>query len=506
MSQAPKSGVPVLNWKEIALLSKRLTPELADMHVERVFARRHPDHPDGFARSEWVIQFASRRTERAFAFSVRSRSPYFSLPEANAVKPSPHATKSPFDLALSKYLRGARLLSIETPPRERALVLWFRSSSVGSDARLGLVILLIPAMPEALLVEAAPDAADGWKILARSRTLRDEAAVEFFSLPDGSRAPVDPVVRGEWAHDLAKWSAVVEAALKLEAFDLRLLIATRSLRELLKQASDRERQSLEAAANAEREADWQRYGDLLKGSLDSPPPLAGKIREVTDFESGHQVPVPCDPKLSLKDQVEKFYQHAKRKNRRLEEARNRARGFKEAREKFSVLLATSVPPADWKALARLELAAGTAPSLSSPGDGPAPKKPKNGKAWLGKTFQTRDGLQIFVGRSKDENLELTFKHARGNDLWMHVRGKPGAHLVIPLSPGKSAPLETLLDAAQLCLWYSGGEKWGKTEVDYAYKKYVKRIKDSTEASYTHNKTLMVAPEPVRLKRLLDQNG
>jgi hypothetical protein len=31
---------------------------------------------------------------------------------------------------------------------------------------------------------------------------------------------------------------------------------------------------------------------------------------------------------------------------------------------------------------------------------------------------------------------------------------------------------------------------------------VKRIKDSTEASYTHNKTLIVEPEQTRLKRLL----
>jgi len=109
---------------------------------------------------------------------------------------------------------------------------------------------------------------------------------------------------------------------------------------------------------------------------------------------------------------------------------------------------------------------------------------------------------VMVGRSRDENLELTFKHARGNDIWLHVRGRPGAHVVVPLQPGKSAPLETLLDAALLAVYYSGGEKWGKTEVDYTYKKYVKRIKDSTEASYTNNKTLLVDQDASRLKRLL----
>src|SRR6185295_1654847 len=105
---------------------------------------------------------------------------------------------------------------------------------------------------------------------------------------------------------------------------------------------------------------------------------------------------------------------------------------------------------------------------------------------------------------RDENLELTFKHSRGNDIWMHLRGRPGAHVLIPVSSGKSVPLETLLDAAVLTVFYSGGEKWGKTEVDYTPKKHVKRIKDSTEASYTHNKTLLVQPDTARLKRLLSE--
>jgi predicted ribosome quality control (RQC) complex YloA/Tae2 family protein len=89
-------------------------------------------------------------------------------------------------------------------------------------------------------------------------------------------------------------------------------------------------------------------------------------------------------------------------------------------------------------------------------------------------------------------------------MWFHVRGRPGSHAVIPVQPGKSVPLETLLDAANIVIHYSSnGQNWGKTEVDYTFKKYVKRIKDSTEASYTNNKTLIVELDPLRMKRLLD---
>jgi hypothetical protein len=150
----------------------------------------------------------------------------------------------------------------------------------------------------------------------------------------------------------------------------------------------------------------------------------------------------------------------------------------------------------------VEKLAGITPLEKAPTGGPARGKASKGHAWSGKTFFSKEGLPILVGRNKTENLELTFKVARGNDLWMHVRGRPGAHVVIPLNPGKTASLETLLDAATLTLFYSGGEKWGKTEVDYTFKKHVKRIKDSTEASYTHNKTLVLSVEPARMKRLM----
>jgi predicted ribosome quality control (RQC) complex YloA/Tae2 family protein len=106
-----------------------------------------------------------------------------------------------------------------------------------------------------------------------------------------------------------------------------------------------------------------------------------------------------------------------------------------------------------------------------------------------------------VGRNASENLELTFKIARGNDIWLHVKARPGSHTVILLPPNRSASLETLLDAANLCILYSGGRDWGKTEVDYTLRKHVKKIKNQTEVSYSSPKTLSVVLDAARLKRL-----
>ena len=220
-----------------------------------------------------------------------------------------------------------------------------------------------------------------------------------------------------------------------------------------------------------------------------------------DFVTGTEVTIPCDPKLDLKGQIEKFYQLSKRKQRRIQEARSRIENFNEISGSLRQALENQPQSLDWVALEKRELLAGITLGTA----GALTEKPSSKKSlWLGKTFTSKDGLLIYVGRSKDENLELTFKHARGNDLWMHVRGRPGAHVLIPLQARKSAPLDTLLDAATLAIHYSNGQSWGKTEVDYTYKKYVKRIKDSSEVSYTNNKTLLVEPDPTRSRRLLGE--
>jgi predicted ribosome quality control (RQC) complex YloA/Tae2 family protein len=119
----------------------------------------------------------------------------------------------------------------------------------------------------------------------------------------------------------------------------------------------------------------------------------------------------------------------------------------------------------------------------------------------GKQYRSEEGLIILSGRNLAENLEATFKIARGNDLWFHVKGKPGSHTVVLLPPKRTASLETLLDAAEVCILHSGGKDWGKTEVDYTYRKFVKKIKNQTDVSYTHNKTLSVVPNQARLTRL-----
>ncbi|MCO5143379.1 MAG: NFACT RNA binding domain-containing protein, partial [Oligoflexia bacterium] len=117
-------------------------------------------------------------------------------------------------------------------------------------------------------------------------------------------------------------------------------------------------------------------------------------------------------------------------------------------------------------------------------------------------FKSSDGFTIYCGRNQEENRKVTFRLSKGNDLWMHVRGIPGSHVIIKSEKGKSFPLATLLEAAQICVFYSKVKRDKKVEVDYTLKKYVKSIKGTlAEVSYTENKTLLVSLEPDFMKTM-----
>ncbi len=482
--------LPALNWREIARLAGLASGELVGTHVDRVLIADRPGFPDGYLKSEWFLRLGDRRREAVLGFSVRPRACYFMVMPGKGPRQSSAATRSPFDQALSKHLKGRRLTGLRAIERERYLVLEFEGA--GKEPDLWLILALIPALPEAFLVDASSLA-----VLARSRTVRDPARqLERWSWPESGRMAPDLEVREELVSSLEQWSRRVGLELEAEASQRRAERALRVVREKVKSLRARMAQGAEELARADAEPQWGVLGETLKQWLHALPPAEGGAWKLDGVD------VPCGEGRTPSEQMEKFFSLDRRRRRRVEEASSRVRLARESLDRLEPWLAEGV---ELKGrVSELEHAAGLSAPATPTGEAERPKS-KAGTGvpsrWTGKTYFSKEGLPILVGRSREENLELTFKIARGNDLWMHVRGRPGAHLVIPLPSGKSASLETLLDAAQLVILHSGGKNWGKTEVDYTFKKYVKRIKDSSEASYVQNKTLLVAPDPKRLERL-----
>ncbi|HEY5599335.1 MAG TPA: NFACT RNA binding domain-containing protein, partial [Candidatus Manganitrophaceae bacterium] len=121
------------------------------------------------------------------------------------------------------------------------------------------------------------------------------------------------------------------------------------------------------------------------------------------------------------------------------------------------------------------------------------------------SFLSEDGLVLIVGRNDRENEEITFKIARGNDLWFHARGFPGSHLIVRMERRREIPYQTLLDAATLALHFSGARKTGKGDVLYTFQKYLQRPRGGRPGAVisSQDKNIYIELEPSRLERLFN---
>lgn len=113
-------------------------------------------------------------------------------------------------------------------------------------------------------------------------------------------------------------------------------------------------------------------------------------------------------------------------------------------------------------------------------------------------------FEIIVGRSAKENDELMRRHVRGNDIWVHNRYYPGSYVFIKCKPGKSVPLDVLLDAANLSLHFSKSRNSGKGDLYYTQVKYLRRVKNGKTGLVipTQEKNLSVSIDNARIDRLM----
>jgi len=105
--------------------------------------------------------------------------------------------------------------------------------------------------------------------------------------------------------------------------------------------------------------------------------------------------------------------------------------------------------------------------------------------------------RVYIGRSPAGNADLTFRLARPHDLWFHVRGTPGAHVVLHIDSARAATSEEVLLAASLAAYHSKARSSDKVAVDYTERKHVRRQQNAPPGLvwYTGARTLLATPRP-----------
>src|SRR5439155_26812188 len=105
------------------------------------------------------------------------------------------------------------------------------------------------------------------------------------------------------------------------------------------------------------------------------------------------------------------------------------------------------------------------------------------------------GFEVLVGRSGRGNDALLGPESHPDDVWLHARGVPGAHVLVR-SRGQPVPEPVLRRAAALAAAHSQARGAGSVAVDFTARKHVQRVKGSRPGlvTYRGERTLHVAPE------------
>jgi predicted ribosome quality control (RQC) complex YloA/Tae2 family protein len=132
-------------------------------------------------------------------------------------------------------------------------------------------------------------------------------------------------------------------------------------------------------------------------------------------------------------------------------------------------------------------------SARRPAAGPEPRR-----------FVSSDGFPILVGRDTEGNDYLTTHLAKSRDIWLHVQGRSGSHVVIGVpNRANGVPRRTLIQAAQLAAYYSQARSEGKVAVDYTLRKYVRKPRKAKPGLVTisQEKTIIVSPDKSLVQKL-----
>ncbi len=117
-----------------------------------------------------------------------------------------------------------------------------------------------------------------------------------------------------------------------------------------------------------------------------------------------------------------------------------------------------------------------------------------------------NGWLILAGRDASENDELLRHYVKGQDIWLHTRDVPGGYIFIKAKKDKSVPLDVLIDAGNLAVFYSKARNAREADLYYTHVKYLRRVKNGPKGLVipTQEKNLHVVLDDDRLRKL-EQN-
>lgn len=345
-------------------------------------------------------------------------------------------------------------------------------------------------------------------LLLRNKSGRRELAPGAVWSAPASNAPPGGGLRAGWPADPVRAEAFVERHYRALADEEAELRRHTEVARRIDDALRRRRRALDAVRRDIERIDGadalRRRAELLRGAHGTVERGAATATVRDWFEEGAPwATVPLDPALDLEGNIRSLFRTYKRLKRGEDAALERELALSAGVEQLERLRMRldGLDRADAAAIAELEREfERSGPARRSAGRGgtrPAERRPYH-------EFRSTDGTPILVGRGRKDNDTLTFRVARGNDIWMHASDWPGSHVVVRTARGAAPSQRTMLEAAMLAAHHCKGREDTVVAVTWTERKHVRKPPGAAPGlvSVAGGRTIEVRLDPEALAPLL----
>jgi predicted ribosome quality control (RQC) complex YloA/Tae2 family protein len=261
---------------------------------------------------------------------------------------------------------------------------------------------------------------------------------------------------------------------------------------------------------ARRTAGDRRKGEAILAAIAEVKRGAARARLPDPREPGRTLDIELDPKLPPHKNAARYFQLASKGERALQTVPVRIQVLEKEHAKGLELLESLERGVRPEGYAPPPLRGEVSPSRPARGSfgPPARGGEELPPRLLPRRYRTSEGWEVWIGKTNEGNDYLTHRLAHGEDLWFHVRGAPGSHVVLRRGKGKDEPSKaTLAEVASWAAFYSKQRTSGLVPVVQTRKKYVRKPRGAKPglASVERERVIFARPvEPPREAALEDE--
>ncbi len=279
----------------------------------------------------------------------------------------------------------------------------------------------------------------------------------------------------------------------------RSRIAVKKKLKRLRKGIQEKQQSLEEAQN------WQgtqHLADLLKAHFYMLQEGMSSIT-IPDWEKeGALVEIPLEPLVPLDTQLKALYTTAKKQKKAILPLQKIVQHLHDEEGKWEKVL-TQIESTD-----TLEALESLQREHQLVQQKPNASKVSQKQPLAYHVFYSASHHTIYVGKSAEGNDFVTFKMGHGDDLWLHIHGTAGSHVLIKKQKNMQIDPETIADAAHLAIYFSKerSQLQKKHEVILCERREVSRMKKMPPGKVTvrTSKTLCIVLDPQRIEAIKDR--